>query len=311
MQFLRGKIIVKTWIVEENDIRLDKYLANKSEYSRSQIEKMLDQDCITVNDKVEKASYKVKENDKIQIINDLTLETNVEPTKMDLNIVYEDEDVLVVDKPSGLVVHPGSGNYNNTLANGLMYYTENLSDVNGSERPGIVHRIDKDTSGLLLVAKTNAAHQILAEDFKEKKVSRTYIALIDGEFPNRKAIIDAPIGRDVTNRKRMTVTATNSKSAVTHLTVLKRFVGYTLVELKLDTGRTHQIRVHMKYIGYPVHNDPVYSNKKCTEFGQFLHSKELTFTHPITHKILSFSSPLPKEFQDFLNTLEEKDASLK
>lgn len=302
---------MKTWIVEENDIRLDKYLGNISEYSRNQIEKMLDQKCITVNGKLAKASYKVKEQDKIEVIREFQFETNVEPVKMDLNIVYEDNDILVIDKPSGLVVHPGSGNYDNTLANGLLYYTENLSDVNGEKRPGIVHRIDKDTSGLLLVAKTNTAHEILAEYFKEKKVSRTYIALIEGEFPNKKAIVDAPIGRDTTNRKRMTVTGVNSKSAVTHLTVLKRYKDYTLVELKLETGRTHQIRVHMKYIGYPVHNDPVYTNKKCTEFGQFLHAKELDFIHPITKRKMHFTSPLPKTFQEFLDTLEEKDASLK
>lgn len=302
---------MKTWIVEENDIRIDKYLASTTEYSRNQIEHMLKQECILVNGQKPKASYKVKIEDKIEIIKELLTETNVEPKKMDLNIVYEDEDIIVVDKPSGLVVHPGSGNYDNTLANGLLYHTKNLSDMNGQERPGIVHRIDKDTSGLLLVAKTNAAHQVLASDFKDKKVNRKYVALISGEFPNRKAIIDAPIGRDVDNRKRMTVTANNSKHAITHLTVLKRYVGYTLVELKLDTGRTHQIRVHMKYIGYPVFNDPVYTNKQCTEFGQFLHSKELEFIHPITKKEMHFTSDLPPYFQDFLNTLEEKETNVK
>lgn len=301
---------MKTWIVENNGIRLDKYLASVTDYSRSRIEKMLDQDCILVNKKHEKASYQVKEQDVIEIVKELVTETKVEPVKMDLNIVYEDNDIIVVDKPSGLVVHPGSGNLNNTLANGLLYYTENLSDMNGTERPGIVHRIDKDTSGLLLIAKTNQAHQILAQDFKEKKVVRKYIALICGEFPNRKALIDAPIGRDTENRKRMTVTANNSKHAVTHLTVLKRFVDYTLVELKLETGRTHQIRVHMKYIGYPVYNDPVYTNKKCTEFGQFLHSKDLDFLHPITKEKMHFTSDLPKYFQDFLDSLEEKDTGL-
>ena len=297
---------MKTWIAEEQDIRLDKYLAKITEYSRSQIEHLLNQNSILVNGKNPKASYKVKLKDQIDLVKELTFETKVEPQKKELNIVYEDDDVIVVDKPSGLVVHPGSGNHNNTLANGLLYHTQKLSDLNEG-RPGIVHRIDKDTSGLLLVAKTNTAHQILAEDFKEKKVSRKYIALIEGEFPNRQAIIDAPIGRDAINRKTMTVTANNSKHAVTHLTVLKRYVGYTLVELKLETGRTHQIRVHLKYIGYPVHNDPVYTHKKCTEFGQFLHSKELDFIHPITKKAMHFTSNLPEEFQEFLNTLEEKE----
>lgn len=291
--------------VMENKIRLDKYLAEQTEYSRSQIAKMIEEECILVNGKKEKESYLVKEGDNIEFIKELEFTTKVEPTPMKLNILYEDNDIMVIDKPSGLVVHPGSGNYTNTLANGLLYYTNNLSDENGEFRPGIVHRIDKDTSGLLLIAKTNQAHQILAEDFKEKKVTREYVALLEGEFKNKNAIIDAPIGRDEQNRKRMAVTAKNSKHAVTHLTVLKRYVGYTLVRLKLETGRTHQIRVHMKYIGYPVFNDPVYTNKKCTEFGQFLHADKIHFNHPITKKEMNFNSPLPKEFEEFLANLEE------
>ena len=293
------------FVVNSTGMRLDKYLAENTDYSRSQIEKMLEQDCILVNGKKEKASFKVKEKDEIEFVKEYQFETKVEPVKMDLNIVYEDDDIIVIDKPSGLVVHPGSGNYDNTLANGLLYYTNNLSDTNGEERPGIVHRIDKDTSGLLLIAKTNEAHHILSEDFKEKKVSREYIALLEGEFPNKHAIIDAPIGRDEQNRKRMAVTAKNSKHAITHLTVLKRYVGYTLVRLRLETGRTHQIRVHMKYIGYPIFNDPVYTNKKCTEFGQFLHADQIHFVHPITKKEMSFTSQMPEEFASFLKTLEE------
>lgn len=288
-----------------NNIRLDKYLSENTEYSRSQIEKMLDEECILVNGKLEKSSYKVKEGDIIEFAKEYKQSTKVEPVKMDLNIVYEDDHIMVIDKPSGLVVHPGCGNYNNTLANGLLYYTNNLSTENGNERPGIVHRIDKDTSGLLLIAKTNEAHLILAEDFKEKKVTREYIALLTGVFKNKNALIDAPIGRDEKDRKRMTVTAKNSKNAITHLTVLKRYTTHTLVRLKLETGRTHQIRVHMKYIGYPVFNDPVYSNKKCSEFGQFLHADQIHFIHPITKEKMNFSSPLPKEFESFINTLEE------
>lgn len=307
MRYGREKIVVEKIIVTENNIRLDKYLAEHTDYSRSQIEKMLDQGCIIVDGKKAKASLKVKENDIVEWIKEYSFDTNVLPVSMNLNIVYEDDDIMVIDKPSGLVVHPGSGNYNNTLANGLLYYTQNLSDMNGPERPGIVHRIDKDTSGLLLIAKTNASHQILTEDFKKKKVKREYVALLEGEFPNKKAIIDAPIGRDEQNRKRMAVTAHNSKAAITHLTVLKRFVGYTLVRLNLETGRTHQIRVHMKYIGYPVFNDPVYSNKKCSEFGQFLHADKLTFTHPITKEEMVFTSKLPNEFEETLKNLEELD----
>lgn len=291
-------------IVNEANERLDKYLAANTDYSRVMISKMIDAEYIKVNDKLEKASYKVRENDCIEILDGFKEETDIVPTKMDINIVYEDEHIIIVNKPSGLVVHPGSGNYDNTLVNGLMYYTNSLSDVNGEERPGIVHRIDKDTSGLLMVAKTNEAHQILTEYFKNKDVKREYLALITGVFPHETATIDAPIGRDPKDRKKMTVTADNSKEAVTHLKVIKRYREHTLVSLKLETGRTHQIRVHMKYIGYPVFNDPVYTNKKTTEFGQFLHSHKMEFDHPITKEHMSFECPMPTEMQEFINSLE-------
>lgn len=291
-------------IVNEANERLDKYLAANTDYSRVMISKMIDAEYIKVNGKVEKASYKVRENDSIEILDGFKEEVDITPTKMDINIVYEDEHIIIVNKPSGLVVHPGSGNYDNTLVNGLMYYTNSLSDVNGEERPGIVHRIDKDTSGLLMVAKTNEAHQILTEYFKNKDVKREYLALITGVFPHETATIDAPIGRDPKDRKKMTVTADNSKEAVTHLKVIKRYREHTLVSLKLETGRTHQIRVHMKYIGYPVFNDPVYTNKKTTEFGQFLHSYKMEFDHPITKEHMSFECPMPTEMQEFINSLE-------
>lgn len=296
-------------IVNEANERLDKYLASNTDYSRVLISKMLDADFITVNGKKEKASYKVRENDCIEITDGFKEEVDIVPTKMDINIVYEDEHLMIINKPSGLVVHPGSGNYDNTLVNGLMYYTNNLSDINGEERPGIVHRIDKDTSGLILVAKTNETHAILTEYFKNKDVKREYIALLTGVFPHETATIDAPIGRDPKDRKKMTVTAENSKEAVTHLRVLKRYKEHTLVSLKLETGRTHQIRVHTKYIGYPVFNDPVYTNKKTTEFGQFLHSHKMEFIHPITKEQMSFECPLPEEMQEFINSLE-KDQTL-
>jgi len=291
-------------IVNEANERLDKYLASNTDYSRVLIGKMLDADFITVNGKKEKASYKVRENDCIEITEGFKEEVDIVPTKMDINIVYEDEHLMIINKPSGLVVHPGSGNYDNTLVNGLMYYTNNLSDINGEERPGIVHRIDKDTSGLIMVAKTNETHAILTEYFKNKDVKREYIALLTGVFPHETATIDAPIGRDPKDRKKMTVTAENSKEAVTHLKILKRYKEHTLVSLKLETGRTHQIRVHTKYIGYPVYNDPVYTNKKTTEFGQFLHSHKMEFIHPITKEQMSFECPLPKEMQEFINSLE-------
>lgn len=293
-------------IVTKKQERLDKYLANNTEYSRSTITKMLDADYITVNDKQEKASYKVRENDVIEIKEGFIEETDIIPVEMSIDIVYEDDDIIVVNKPSGLVVHPGSGNYDNTLVNGLMHYTQSLSDINGEERPGIVHRIDKDTSGLLLIAKNNKSHAILTEYFKNhQNIKREYLCLICGNFPHESATIDAPIGRDPKDRKKMAVTADNSKEAITHLKVVKKYKEYTLVSLILETGRTHQIRVHMNYIGYPVYNDPVYNTKKCTEFGQFLHSYKMDFIHPITKKEMHFEAPLPNEFQSFIDSLDK------
>lgn len=285
--------------------RIDKYLTEELDYSRTQVNKMLDAGMIVVNDEKVKPSYKVKINDIISILEEFHEESDVVPFKMDLDIIYEDEDIIVLNKPAGLVVHPGSGNTTNTLANGLMYYTKNLSDLNGVERPGIVHRLDKDTSGIMLVAKTNRAHQVLAEDFKSHDVKREYIALVCGVLPHNKAKIDAPIGRDVNARKKMCVTATNSKNAITHLQVLKRYKNNTLVSLNLETGRTHQIRVHMNYIGHPVFNDPVYGTQKLSEYGQFLHSRTIDFVHPITKEKLHFSCPLPEYFEAYLKMLEE------
>lgn len=292
-------------VVEEENIRIDKYLASNTDFSRSLIGKMLEDKAILLNGKSVKASHKVSLNDVIDIDDNYVKDDYIEPNKMDLNIVYEDNDIIVINKPSGVVVHPGNGNKNNTLVNGLKYYTTNLSDTNGEERPGIVHRIDKDTSGLLLVAKTNIAHEVLADKFKNKEVKREYLALIKGVFPHNSATIDAPIGRDKIDRKKMTVTSENSKKAITHLKVIKRYKKYTLVSLILDTGRTHQIRVHMKYIGYPIYNDPVYTNDVTTPFGQFLHSYKMDFNHPITKEKMHFECPLPSEFQEFIDSLEQ------
>ena len=299
---------MKNLKVENNyGIRLDKFLSEYKELdlSRTLISKMIDDEFILVNDKKVKSNYTVKENDNILIKDNYLKDMDVEPQKMNLNIVYEDDDIIVIDKPSGLVVHPGSGNYSNTLVNGLMYHTDELSDINGELRPGIVHRIDKDTSGLMLVTKTNKAHEILSDDFKNKKVKREYVALVDGVFPHASATIDAPIGRDTSDRKKMTVTSNNSKKAITNLKVIERYKDYTLLSLILETGRTHQIRVHMSYIGYPVHNDPVYGNKLSDSFGQFLHSAKITFIHPTSKKEMTFSSPLPKEFQVFLEKIDK------
>ena len=297
------EIVVK----EENNERIDKYISNNTELSRTLISKMIDNNSILVNNKKTKNNYKVKENDIISIDDNYKEPIDIKPTKMDLNIVYEDDDIIIIDKPSGVVVHPGNGNYNNTLVNGLMYYTKNLSDINGDIRPGIVHRIDKDTSGLIIIAKNNKTHEILSEYFQNKTITRTYIALLKGELSTNTATIDAPIGRSDKDRKKMAVTNKNSKNAITHLTVLKRYVGYTLVKLKLDTGRTHQIRVHMNYIGHPVYNDPVYTNDKCSEFGQFLHSYSMEFIHPTTKEKMYFESKLPEYFTEFLDKLTLKD----
>lgn len=288
-------------IVDEEDVRIDKYLASKTDFSRETITKMIAEEYILVNGKSIKASYKVKDNDVILIKDGFVKEMKLEATKMEIDIVYEDEYLMVINKDSGVVVHPGAGNSNDTLVNGLLYYNKTLSK--GEEfRPGIVHRLDKDTSGLMIVAKDDKAHELLADDFKNKRIHREYIALLDGVFPQEKAIIDAPIGRSKQYFDKMEV-CKDGKKAITNLEVIKKYKDYTLVKLVLETGRTHQIRVHLAYIGYPVHNDPVYSNKACTDFGQFLHSAYLKFKHPITGEVLEFNSKLPEEFQTFIDNL--------
>ena len=293
-------------IVNEGGIRIDKYLAMNTEFSRELITKMINDNFVMVNENNIKPSYKVKENDEIILDESYKVDTEILPVKMDLNIVYEDNDIMVINKPSGLTVHPGNGNYNNTLVNGLMYYTNSLSNVGGEVRPGIVHRIDKDTSGLMLVAKNNKAHQILADDFKNKRVYREYWALLIGKFPSSTAHIDAPIGRSREDYNKMEVME-GGKSARTNIKVLERFNDYTLVSVVLETGRTHQIRVHTAYIGYPVFNDPVYSKKECSEFGQFLHSKVIRFSHPITKEVMEFNSELPVEMKNFINKLRRSE----
>lgn len=291
--------------VVENLDRIDKYLTNYVDYSRSVIAKMIDSEYILVNDKKVKANYVVKVGDKITVKDGFIEPLDINPENIPIDIVYEDDDIIVVNKDSGMVVHPGSGVKEHTLVNALIYHTNNLSDINGEVRPGIVHRIDKDTSGLMIVAKNNKSHEILSDMLSRHEIKREYIALVKGVFPNETATIDAPIGRDKNNRKKMAVTQENSKDAITHLRVIKRYKKYTLLRLKLETGRTHQIRVHLSYIGYPVYNDPVYTNDKTTEFGQFLHSASIDFIHPITNENMHFEAPLPGEFQVFIDSLEE------
>lgn len=287
--------------VKENDIRLDNYLAEALEVSRSQVTKMIKAKEVLVNDKVVKAGYMLKENDVI-IVNHEEV-SYLEKQKMDLDIVYEDDDVIVVNKPNGMVVHPGAGNYCGTLVNGLLYHT-NLSDVNGDVRPGIVHRIDAYTTGLLMVAKNNKAHEILANELALKKTYRKYIALVWGVIESDSGEIDAPIGRSKNDRKKMAVRA-DGKEAITLFKVLKRYEKATLIELRLETGRTHQIRVHMDYIGHPVVNDPVYGNRKLfDDSGQCLHAKELGFVHPTTGEYMQFDSELPDCFTNILKEFE-------
>ncbi|MCI6847943.1 MAG: RluA family pseudouridine synthase [Erysipelotrichaceae bacterium] len=298
-------------VVSDNErIRIDKYLINNTDMSRNKIQKLINDGKIRVNGGLVKASYLVNINDKIEIDEDTSEEINVEPEEMKLDIVYEDNYLLVVNKPSGMVVHPGNGNYHHTLVNGLMYYcNNNLSKVNGDIRPGIVHRIDADTSGLLLVAKNDMVHNDLAKQIQEKSVDRKYIALVQGVIKEDSATIDAPIGRSVNDRKKMCVTSENSKDAITHIKVLERYKTATLIECKLETGRTHQIRVHMNYINHPVVNDPVYGLKKQVDgyqsFGQMLHAKEIGFVHPITKKYMNFTVDPPKEFVEICEKYRE------
>ena len=281
--------------------RIDKYLAEELGISRSTVKKMIDEGFVLVNGKEVKASLILSEADELFVKDGFIKEASFEAEDIPINIVYEDDDLLVINKKSGMVVHPGNGNTSGTLVNALMHYTKNLSNKEAF-RPGIVHRIDKDTSGLMLVAKNDKAHDILAEGFKNKTIKREYIALVCGVIREDSGVIDAPIGRDAKDRKKMCVTSENSKKAVTHFKVLKRYEHYTLLRLILDTGRTHQIRVHMKYIGHPVYNDPVYG-KAYNDFGQFLHSASIDFEQPTTHEHLHFECDVPKEFQDFLDTL--------
>ena len=295
-------------INENIDSRLDQYLSEITEYSRSQIKNLITDKKITVNENFAKGSMNLTTGDIVKIEEPVLDELSAEAEEMDLDIVYEDDDVIVVNKANGVVVHPAVGNNHGTLVNGLMYHSKNLSDINGEFRPGIVHRIDAYTTGLLVVAKNNFAHEFLAHQLEEKTTHRKYIALVWGVINNQTGTIDAPIGRDESDRKKMAVTANNSKHAITHFKVLERFKNATLIEVKLETGRTHQIRVHMNYIGHPVVNDPVYGNKKLIDnSGQCLHAKELGFVHPKTKEYVEFNSELPECFINILNQFKEEE----
>ncbi len=289
----------------EKFMRLDKFLVDKLPLSRAVIQKLIKEEKVLVNNEAIKANYKLQLNDEINIIEVKQEQPTIQAEQMDLDIVFEDEDVIVVNKPSHMVVHPAVGNYTGTLVNGLMYHTNKLSSINDEVRPGIVHRIDKDTSGLLMVAKNNNAHEKLAAQLKAKTTTRKYIALVHGNIIEDEGEIHAPIGRDAYDRKRMAITVKNSKEAETHFRVIERFEHYTLIECTLMTGRTHQIRVHMKYIGYPIVGDPMYGPKRTIDTkGQALHAKTLGFIHPRTEKYMEFDSELPPEFQATLKQIK-------
>ena len=288
--------------VNENDVRLDKFLAGKLEKSRSQIQKLIKEGLITKEGKILNSNYLVNDGDII-VIEEKNDEITIESFDIELDIVYEDSYLLIINKQSGLVVHPAPGHYNDTLVNAIVNKFS-LSN-NDKIRPGIVHRIDKDTSGLMIVAKDDKTHDLIAEMIKEKKVERIYWALVEGVIKHDTGTIDAPIGRDSNNRQKMAVTDKNSKDAITHFRVLKRFNDKTLVECKLETGRTHQIRVHFNYIKYPIVGDPVYGKKNNNDpFGQYLHSKSIRFIHPITKEKIYFETELPIEFKTKLEQLE-------
>lgn len=295
-------------VIDNDGIRIDKYLLDKLDISRNKIQKLINDNNILVNGKSVKASYIVRVDDLIECDFEYKEKIDILPEDIPLDIVYEDDDLLVVNKPSGMVVHPAVGNYSHTLVNALMYHCNNLSQVNGVIRPGIVHRIDADTSGLLLVAKNDMAHVDLAKQISEKSVKREYIALVDGVIKEDTATIDAPIGRDVKNRKKMCVTADNSKDAITNIRVIERYKNSTLITCSLLTGRTHQIRVHMNYIGHSVINDPVYGSKKLIDplFGQMLHARKIGFVHPRTHEYMEFSCEPPEKFLDILEMYKDK-----
>ena len=294
---------------EDKDIRIDKYISSKLEnISRVAVQRMIENGDILVNGKVVRTSYKIQESDKIEITLEEPKEAHLKPEDIPLDIVYEDNDILVVNKQKGLVVHPGNGNPNGTLVNAIMAHCkDSLSGIGGEIRPGIVHRIDKDTSGLLIIAKNDKAHINLSEQIKNHEVKKTYLALVRGRIKEQEATIDMPIARDEKNRIKMAVDK-NGKSAITHFKVLKKYENYTFLEVNIETGRTHQIRVHLSKIGFPLVGDSVYSNGKnpFEVQGQMLHSYRLEFKHPVTGKILKLEAKLPKYFQDVLDKLDKE-----
>lgn len=296
--------------IADSGLRIDKYLSSVNEQlSRSYIQKLLKSGLVLVDGKPVKASYQVDEGDVISLDIPEAVEPEIEPENMDLDILYEDQDVILVNKPKGMVVHPAAGHYSHTLVNGLMHHCKDqLSGINGVMRPGIVHRIDMDTTGVIIACKNDMAHNSIAAQLKEHSITRRYQAIVHGVLKDDAGTVEGPIGRHSTDRKKMSINYNNGKSAVTHYKVLKRFRQYTHVECRLETGRTHQIRVHMASIGHPLLGDLVYGPGKCPIpclQGQTLHAGVLGFIHPRTREYMEFTAPLPEYFAKLLNTLPE------
>ncbi len=294
--------------IDESGQRIDAYLSKQcQEFSRSAITKNIEKGLVTVNGSSVSKSYKLSENDVISVVLEEPVELDIVAQDIPLDIVYEDDDLLVVNKPKGMVVHPAAGNYTDTLVNALMFHCkDSLSGINGVLRPGIVHRIDKNTSGLLIVAKNDNAHRCLAQQIKEHSFTREYVTIVYGNIKQDSGTVDAPIGRHPIERKKMCVTDKNSKHAVTHYEVVERFGDFTMLRCRLETGRTHQIRVHMAYIGHPVAGDDVYGPKKVIKSleGQCLHAQKIGFIHPVSINYLEFTSQIPSTFAEFLHKLQ-------
>lgn len=297
--------------VYESDInnRLDVFISKKTEgHSRSYIKKIIDDGMVKVNGNIKKSNYRLKAGEHIEVSIPKPIELELKAENINLDIVYEDDYILVVNKPQGMVVHPAHGNYSGTLVNALLNHCTNLSGINGVIRPGIVHRIDKDTSGIIVVAKTNEAHMKLSEQLKEHKINRKYVALLEGRMKIESGTIDAPLGRHPLDRKKMTVVNKNGKNAITHFKILELYESNTLIEAQLETGRTHQIRVHMAYCGHPVVGDTVYGYKK-QKFklrGQLLHAKTLGFLHPHSNEYMEFDVPIPNYFEEVISILRKR-----
>ncbi|WP_136606481.1 RluA family pseudouridine synthase [Paenibacillus dokdonensis] len=302
---------IREWVIDQAYARdrIDKYITEswEDEISRSQVQLWITSGHVKVNGHSVKSNYKLAEGDHLEVTVPEPSVVEIVPEDIKLDVAYEDSDVIVVNKPRGIVVHPAPGHSSGTLVNALMYHCKDLSGINGELRPGIVHRIDKDTSGLMMAAKNDKAHASLAAQLKEHTVTRRYVALVHGNVSHDQGTVDAPIGRDPQDRKMFTVSERNSKHAVTHFAVLERFGEYTLLELQLETGRTHQIRVHMKFIGHPLVGDPVYGRSKGIKMnGQALHAKTLGFVHPSSGEYMEFMAPVPSDIEELLVNLRSR-----